>query len=133
MSKASFISAEWLGILERAARAAGGFANLEAKFLQLESSLMAKYEVLKAEVDETVSSVKSVIGHLSQVSADLAAAKLALENGQDIDYGDLVAKLDAAQLEMAEAIKPAEALPPAEETVVVSEPAVDIPPAEPTP
>ena len=135
MSKASFITDEWLGILERAARAAGGFANLEAKFLQLENSLMAKYEVLKAEVDETVAAVKGVIGHIGQLSADLAAAKLALENGEDIDYSELVAKLDAAQLEMASAIKPAEALPPAEETVVVSEPtgevAPEVPPTDP--
>jgi DNA repair ATPase RecN len=135
MSKADFIHPEWLGILDRASRAAGGFASLEAQFLQLRSDLMAKYETLKAEVDETVASVKSVIGKLGEVSSELTAAKLALENGQDIDYSDLVAKLDEAQASMAEAIKPAEKLP--EEVVldpapvVVEAPAPEIPPADP--
>lgn len=94
---------------------------------------MAKYETLKAEIDETVASVKSVVGKLGEVSAELTAAKLALESGQEVDYSDLVAKLDEAQAEIAAAVKPAEALP---ETVVVEmpvsdAPAPEVPPADP--
>lgn len=133
MSKAAFIHPEWQSILERASHAAGGFASLEAQFLQLRSDLMAKYETLKAEIDETVASVKSVVGKLGEVSAELTAAKLALESGQEVDYSDLVAKLDEAQAEIAAAVKPAEALP---ETVVIETPVSDapapeVPPADP--
>jgi len=136
MSKADFISNEWLGILERAARAAGGFAHLEASFLQLRSDVMADFEKLKAEVDETVSGVKTAVAYIGGVKAELQAALDKLASGQTVDYSELVAKLDAAQADINSALAPAEKLPEQVDAAVeagVAEAVAEIPPAEPTP
>lgn len=137
MSKADFISSEWQGILERASRAAGGFVALEASFLQLRSDLMADYEKLKAEVGETLDGVKAAVTYIGGIKAELKAALDNLAAGNTIDYSDLVAKLDAAQADIAAAIAPAEKLPEQVEAVVEAAkeeaPPVEVPPAEPTP
>lgn len=139
MSKAPFISVEWQGLLERAARAAGGFTTLEEQFHQLRRDLMADYDKLKAEVDETLAGVKSVIGYVGAIRDELKAAQANLAAGNTIDYSDLVAKLDAAQADMSAAITPAEKLPEQVEAVVeaaaeeaANAPVSDVPPAEPT-
>jgi hypothetical protein len=90
---------------------------------------MATYEDLKREVLETRDSVKAIVSKVGEVLTLLKEAQAKLEAGQVVDYSELTAELDAAQAEIAEAVKPT----PAIEEVAAEKPAEEVPPVEPAP
>jgi hypothetical protein len=129
MSKAPFIHPDWGRILERASRSADVVPLFEERLNAIERYVMATYEDLKREVLETRDSVKTIVSKVGEVSTLLKEAQAKLEAGQVVDYSELTAELDAAQAEIAEAVKPT----PAIEEVAAEKPAEEVPPVEPAP
>jgi len=133
----NFISNEWQSILERASRAAGGFATLEARFEALERYTMSVLEDLQAQVKRNTSVVSSAALLIAGLSDKLKAALKAAEEGNAKELEAFASELSTSSDALAAAIAantvaapevPAEPAPapvtdaPAEAPVAPSEP-----------
>lgn len=126
---ADFISHEWQSILERASRAAGGFATLEARFVDLERHVMAVLDQLQDQVKRNTSVVDSASVLIAGLSEKLKAALAAAQEGNAKELEVLANELSSSSDKLAAAV----AVNTVAEPPVVDPAPVEPAPTEPTP